>query len=147
MEVDKKSAGSASPGRIGFELAELAIFFATSNFDLKYFCNLLTYKNVQYLIEKIWFISVWNLKTKTVVWVLTGFILGQSTLTSYHAEANGYIFFATSVHWKGKQILSNHLILLKYNLNVQVSSFFVSTRILLEIVNISHTISADRVFY
>ena len=38
-------------------LAELAIFFGTSNFDLKYFCNLLTYKNVQYLIWKIWVIS------------------------------------------------------------------------------------------
>ena len=48
--IDKKSAGSAGPERIGFELAKLAIFFATSNFDLKYFCNLLTHKNAQYLI-------------------------------------------------------------------------------------------------
>ena len=81
----------------GSRLAELAIFFATSNFDLKYFCNLLTYKNVQYLIWKIWFISVWSLKPKAVVWLLTGFMLGQSTLISYHTEANGCIFFATGV--------------------------------------------------
>ena len=77
--------------------AKLAIFFVTSNFDLKYFCSLLTYKNVQYLIWKIWFISVWSLKPKAVVWLLTGFMLGQSTLISYHTEANGCIFFATGV--------------------------------------------------
>ena len=82
----------------GSRLAELAIFFATSNFDLKYFCNLLTYKNVQYLIWKIWFISVWSLKPKAVVWLLTGFMLGQSTLISYHTEANGCIFFAAGVN-------------------------------------------------
>ena len=32
-----------------------------------------------------------------MVWLLTGFMLGQSTLISYHTEANGYIFFATGV--------------------------------------------------
>ena len=85
------------PRASGSRLAELAIFFATSNFDLKYFCNLLTYKNVQYLIWKIWFISVWSLKPKAVVWLLTGFMLGQSTLISYHTEANGCIFFAAGV--------------------------------------------------
>ena len=90
-----------SPRASGSRLAELAIFFATSNFDLKYFCNLLTYKNVQYLIWKIWFISVWSLKPKAVVWLLTGFMLGQSTLISYHTEANGCIFFAAGVWvWK-----------------------------------------------
>ena len=31
-----------APGVSGSRGAELAIFFATSNFDLKYFCNLLT---------------------------------------------------------------------------------------------------------
>ena len=41
----------------GSRLAALAIFLATSNFDLKYFCSLLTYQNVQCLIWKIWFIS------------------------------------------------------------------------------------------
>ena len=85
------------PGSSGSRLAALAIFLATSNFDLKYFCSLLTYKNVQYLIWKIWFISVWSLKPKAVVWLLTGFMLGQSTLISYHTETNGYIFFAAGV--------------------------------------------------
>ena len=88
-----------APGASGSRLAALAIFFATSNFDLKYFCNLLTYKNVQYLIWKIWFISVWRLKPKAVVWLLIGFMLGQSTLISYHTEANGCIFFAAGVHF------------------------------------------------
>ena len=45
LEVEKKSPGSAGP-----EAAESAIFFSTSNFDLKCFCSLLPYKNVQYLI-------------------------------------------------------------------------------------------------
>ena len=77
--------------------AEPADFLSTSNFDLWYFCSLLTYKDAQYLIWKIWFISVWSLKPKAVVWLLTGFMLGQSTLISYHTEANGCIFFASGV--------------------------------------------------
>ena len=77
LEVDKKSAGSAGPGPIEFKLAELAIFFATSNFDLKYFCNLLTYKNVQYLIWKIWFISVWSQKLKGIAWLLSIFLMSK----------------------------------------------------------------------
>ena len=43
------------------------------------------------------YVSVWSLKSKAVVWLLTGFMLGQSTLISYHTEANGYIFFAAGV--------------------------------------------------
>ena len=86
-----------APGSSGSKLAALAIFFATSNFDLKYFCNLLTYKNVQYLIWKIWFISFWSQISKVMVWVLIGFILGQCTPISYYTEANGCIFFATAV--------------------------------------------------
>ena len=54
--------------------AELTIFYTTSIFDLKYCCSILTYKNVQYLIWKIWFISIWSLKSKAVVWLLIGFI-------------------------------------------------------------------------
>ena len=77
--------------------AEPADFLSTSNFDLWYFCSLLIYKDAQYLIWKIWFISVWSLKPKAVVWLLTGFMLGQSTLISYHTEANGCIFFAAGV--------------------------------------------------
>ena len=68
-------------------------FFSTSNFDLWYFCSLLTYKDIQYLIWKIWFISVWRLKAKVMAWLLTWFIFAQSTLISYHTEA----FFKTEV--------------------------------------------------
>ena len=104
-------------GALGSSLAELAIFFATSNFDLKYFCNLLTYKNVQYLIWKIWFISVWSLKPKAVVWLLTGFMLGQSTLISYHTEANGCIFFAAGVpsSWKSTITYFFHKVTVRNN--------------------------------
>ena len=62
-------------------------FFSTSNFDLWYFCSLLTYKNVQYLIWKIWFISVLRVKAKAMVWLLTWFMIAQSNLISYHTEA------------------------------------------------------------
>ena len=82
-----------APGASGSSLAKLAIFFATSNFDLKYFCNLLAYKNEQYLIWKIWFISIWSQKFKAVVWFLTYVMFAQSTPTSYHTKANGCIFF------------------------------------------------------
>ena len=93
-----KSAGSAGCERIRFELAELAIFFATTNFDLKYFGSfLMTYNNVQYLIWKIWFISVWRQKPKAQVWLLAAFMLGQNTLISYHTEAHGCIFFPAGV--------------------------------------------------
>ena len=61
--------------------------FSTSNFDLWYFCSLLTYKSVQYLIWKIWFISVWRLKARAMAWLLTWFMFAQSTLISYHTEA------------------------------------------------------------
>ena len=84
---------SRTPGTSGSRLATLAIFFATSNFDLKYFCNLLTYKNVQYLIWKIWFISVWSQKSNVIVWLLTCFMLGQCTHISYHTEANKSVSF------------------------------------------------------
>ena len=62
-------------------------FFLTSNFDLWYFCSLLTYKDVQYLVWKIWLISVWRMKAKVLLWLLTWFIFAQSTLISYHTEA------------------------------------------------------------
>ena len=62
-------------------------FFSTSNFDLWYFCSLLTYKGVQYLIWKIWLISIWILKAKVMAWLLTWFIFAQSTLISCHTEA------------------------------------------------------------
>ena len=42
---------------------------------------------VQYLIWKIWFMSVWRLKAKVMAWLLTWFISAQNTLISYHTEA------------------------------------------------------------
>ena len=127
LEVDKKSAGSAGPGHIEFELAELAIFFVTSNFDLKCFCNLLTYKNVQYLIWKIWFISVWSLKPKTCVCLLTGFMLGQSTLISYYTKANGYIFSAAGVCYRELHIKCHNIIWITFHyspLNIVLEIFW-----------------------
>ena len=73
--------------------AESAIFFSTSSFDLKYFSSLLTYKDVQYHILKIWFISAWSQKPKALVWLLTCVMITEMTPISYHKEANGCIFF------------------------------------------------------
>ena len=55
--------------------------------DSLYFCSLLTSEGVQYLIWKIWFISVWRMKAKAMAWLLTWFMIAQSTLNSYHSEA------------------------------------------------------------
>ena len=86
-------------------LAGLAIFFETSNFDLKYFCSLLTYKIIKYLIWKIRFISVWSQKPKAVMWLLTCVILAKSTPISYHTEKSGCIFFAVAVEMTFLKIL------------------------------------------
>ena len=67
--------------------AEPADFLSTSNFDLWYFWSLLTYKNLQYLIWKIWFTSGWKMKAKAMARLLTWFMIAQSTLISYHTEA------------------------------------------------------------
>jgi len=45
---------SRAPGVSLVNLAESEIFFPTSRFDLKYLCSLLTFKNIMYLIWKIW---------------------------------------------------------------------------------------------
>ena len=79
--------------------AKLADFLSTSNSDLWYICNLSTYKNAQYLILKIWSISVWSQKPKAVVQLLTGFMLSQITPISYLTDANGCNFFAADVHY------------------------------------------------
>ena len=63
-----------TPCTSGSRLAELAIFFCDLQLWPQYFCSLLTFKNVQYLIWMIWFISVWSQKSKIVVWLLTGSI-------------------------------------------------------------------------
>ena len=89
----KKSAGLARPGRIGFESGELAILFSTSNFDLLYFCSLLTCKSEKFLIWKISFIYVWSQKPKAVSWLLMCVMLAQITPISYHTEAKECIFF------------------------------------------------------
>ena len=51
--------------------ADLTYFFLTSNFKVWYFCSLLTYRDVEYLIWKICFISVRRLKAKVKEWLLT----------------------------------------------------------------------------
>ena len=64
--------------------ADLADFLSTSNFDLWYFCGPSTKSNVQYLIWKIYFISVWSLKPKVIAANLYYENLSQKTLISYH---------------------------------------------------------------
>ena len=59
----------------------------TSNFDLWYFCSLLNYKDLKYLIQNIWLLSVWRLKAKVLAWLLRWFIFAESTLISFHTEA------------------------------------------------------------
>ena len=43
--------------------------------------------------------GAWSPRLWAVVWLLIGFMLSQSTLISYHTEANGCIFFVTGVPW------------------------------------------------
>ena len=74
LEIDKKSAVQLAPGASSSRWAAFAVFFANSNFGLKYFCRLLTYKDAQYIIWKICFVSVRRWKPKAVVWLLTGFM-------------------------------------------------------------------------
>ena len=74
-------------------------FFLTSKFDLWYFCSLVTYKDVQYLVWKIWLISVWKMKAKVLLWLLTGFIFDRSTLISYHTEAFVKTEVGCTVDW------------------------------------------------
>ena len=64
--------------------ADLADFLSTSNFDLWYFCGPSTKSNVQYLIWKIYFISVWSQKPKVIAANLDYENLSQKTLISYH---------------------------------------------------------------
>ena len=87
LEVEKNLPDQPGPGHISLESGWVGNFLSTSNFDLWYFCSLLTYKSVQYLIWKIWFISVWRLKARAMAWLLTWFMFAQSTLISYHTEA------------------------------------------------------------
>ena len=52
MDVKKNLPVWLTPSALVLNLAESAIFFSTSNFDLWYFYSLFTFKNVQYLIKK-----------------------------------------------------------------------------------------------
>ena len=88
LEIEKNLPDQPGPRRISLESGWISNFLTTSNFELWYFCSLLTYKDMQYLIWKIWFISVWRLKARGIVWLLTWFVFTQSTLSiSYHTEA------------------------------------------------------------
>ena len=77
----------AGCGCISLKSGWVSNFLSTSNFDLWYFRSLLTYKNVQYLILKIWLIPVWRLKARIMVQLLMWFMFAQSALFSYHTEA------------------------------------------------------------
>ena len=69
LEVAKKISYSARLEPDASGASWTGRFLSTSNFDLWYFCSLLTYKNELYLIWKI----------KAVIWLLISFMLGQST--------------------------------------------------------------------
>ena len=58
-------------------LAELMI-------DLWYFCSLLIYYSAQYLIWKIYLISVWSQWAKDMVWLLVVISVGQSDPKTLH---------------------------------------------------------------
>ena len=67
--------------------ADLADFFRPPTLTSVFFCSLLTYMRVQYLIWKIWFIYVWRLKARAMAWLLMWFMFTQSTFISYYTEA------------------------------------------------------------
>ena len=81
-----------------------ADFLSTSNFDLWYFCGPLTKSNVQYLIWKIYFISVWSQKPKVIAANLDYENLSQKTLISYHkwAFVLEWLSFAISTYFTYK---------------------------------------------
>jgi len=93
LEVEKNLPDQADRGCISLESGRVGNFLSTSNFDLWYFCSLLTYKSVQYLIWKIWFRSIWRMKARVIAWLLMLFMFAQNTLISYHTE----VFVKTEV--------------------------------------------------
>ena len=99
FEVHKNLLFQPTPCASVSRRAELAIFFSTSNFDLRYFCSVLAYKNIQHLIWKIWFISIWSQKPNTTTLLFTYFMLAQGTPISYHIEANGCNFFTIGLYY------------------------------------------------
>ena len=93
LEVEKNLPELPDRVRIELESGRVGNSLSTSNFDLWYFFSLLTYKNLQNHIWKILFIFVWRMKAKAMAWLLTQFMIAQSTLISFHTEA----FFKTEV--------------------------------------------------
>ena len=87
LEVEKNLPDQPGPGHISLESGWVGNFLLTSNFDLWYFCSLLTYKDVQYLIWKIRFITVRRQKPKAMTWLSTCVMFAQSTPISYQREA------------------------------------------------------------
>ena len=87
MEVGKNMPDQLGRGCIRLESGRVGNPLSTSNFDLWYFFSLLTYKNVQYFIWKIWFISFWKQESKAIAWLLTWVMSAQSNPISYHTEA------------------------------------------------------------
>ena len=81
----KKSAGSVGPRVQRIRIwSSWWFLLSVSNFDLWYFCSLLMYKSAQYLIWKIYFISVWSQRAKDVVWLLDVIQVGQSDPKTLH---------------------------------------------------------------
>ena len=81
-------------------------FLSTSNFDLWFFCSLLIFKDVHYLIWKIWLMSVWRMKAKAMAWLLTWFMMAQITLISYRTEAFVKTEVACTVHGRESSLLT-----------------------------------------
>ena len=87
LEVDKELPTRPDSSSMRPQSGCYGRFFSTSNFDLWYFCSLLTYKDVQYLIWKIWFIFDRRMKARAMAWLSMWFMFAQNTLISYHTEA------------------------------------------------------------
>ena len=72
---------------------------------------------LQYLIWKIWFVFIWRMKAKAMAWLLTWFVIAQSTLISYHIEAFVKTEVACTVQKVG----------LSYTIMIDESPFFHSS--------------------
>ena len=85
--------------------ADWADFLSTSNFDLWYFCGPSTKSNVQYLIWKIYFISVWSQKPKVIAANLDYENLSQKTLISYHKWVFVLEWLSLAVCWSNSCLI------------------------------------------
>ena len=88
LKVEKNPPDQPGPGCIDLKSGWVGNFLLTSNFELWYFCSLLTYKSEQYLMLMIWSISIWRLKAMAMAWLLMLFMFALiSYPISYHTEA------------------------------------------------------------